>query len=81
VPEFNYNRNVFAFQDSELWNHIVFILEQNIDAEVNNALRGTNSGEGRIHACGRAEAMKDLLSALLDERKHALDDAKGDFIG
>ena len=81
MPDFKYNRSVFAFKDSELWDHIIFILEQNIEGEVNNALRASNSGESRIHSCGRAEAMKDLISALIDERKQALEEAKGDFIG
>jgi len=80
MADFNYRRNVFAFHQNEIWDHIVFILEQNIEAEVNNALRHSNSGESRIHACGRAEALKDILSALIDERKQALDEAKNAII-
>ena len=80
MADFNYRRNVFAFHENEIFDHVVFILEQNIEAEVNNALRHSNIGEGRIHACGRAEALKDILSAILDERKQALEEAKDTII-
>lgn len=80
MADFTYRRNVFAFHENEVFDHIVFILEQNIEAEVNNALRHSNSGESRVHACGRAEALKDILSAILDERKQALEEAKDTII-
>lgn len=80
MGNFNYNRAVFAFNESELWDNIIYILEQNAEAEVNNAIRMSTNGESRIHACGRAEALKDILSAIIDERKQALEEAKRDII-
>ncbi len=71
---FKYDNNVFAFtEENRLWDTILFIIKENIDAETSVAISHTSTGESRIHSCGRAESMKDLYEALVVERQNALE--------
>lgn len=74
MKDSEYRVSVFGFtQPNELWEHILYIVDLNIDAESNLALGVDVSGEQRIHACGRAQAWKDIKTLLLEERKKGLD--------
>jgi hypothetical protein len=69
----DYNISVFAFsQKNELWEHINYLIDINIEAETNLAIGTDLSGEQRIHACGRAESLKQFKNLLNEERKKAL---------
>jgi hypothetical protein len=56
--------------DSE-WNILSTIFDNAIDLEVSNAIRYDIPAEQRAHACGRAEALQDLLIVLKSERQEA----------
>lgn len=74
MKDTDYRVNVFGFtQPNELWEHILYIVDLNIDAEANLAIGVDVSGEQRIHACGRAQAWRDMKTLLLEERKKGLD--------
>jgi len=57
-------------EDSE-WNIVSTIFENAIELEVNNAIRYDIPADQRAHACGRAEAIQDLLIVLKSERQEA----------
>lgn len=70
----DYNVQVFGFTEkNELWEHILYIIDINIEAENSLATGVDVSGEQRVHACGRAQAWKDIKTLLKDERKKGLD--------
>jgi hypothetical protein len=74
MKDAEYRVSVFGFtQPNELWEHILYIVDINIEAESNVATGVDVSGEQRIHACGRAQAWKDIKTLLLEERKKGLD--------
>jgi hypothetical protein len=74
MKDSEYRVSVFGFtQPNELWEHILYIVDLNIEAESNVALGVDVSGEQRIHACGRAQGWKDIKTLLLEERKKGLD--------
>ena len=76
---FKYDNNVFAFTgENALWETVLFIIKENIDAETAVAISHTTTGESRIHSCGRAEAIKDLYEALVAERQAALERMRPD---
>lgn len=57
-------------EDSE-WNIVCTIFNNAIDLEVANAVRYDIPADQRAHACGRAEAIQDLLMVLKSERQEA----------
>ena len=70
----DYNLSVFAFtQKNDLWEHIQYLIDINIEAETNLAISTELSGEQRVHACGRAESLRQFKNLLNEERKKALD--------
>lgn len=74
MKDTDYNINVFGFtQKNELWEHIQYLIDINIEAEINLAVSTEVSGEQRIHACGRAESLKQFKNLLNEERKKAID--------
>jgi len=74
MKESEYRVSVFGFtQPNELWEHILYIVDINAEAESSVATGVEVSGEQRIHACGRAQAWKDIKTLLLEERKKGLD--------
>lgn len=81
MSQFNYDVKVFSFRDeNKLWDTIMFILKENIETETINAINVNTDGEKRVHACGRADALRDLHSALLSEREKALEMSKSEII-
>lgn len=81
MSQFNYDVKVFGFRDeNKLWDTIMFILKENIETETVNAINVNTDGERRIHSCGRADALRDLHSALLAEREKALEMSKAEII-
>jgi hypothetical protein len=81
MAKFDFNIKVFAFKDDELWNHIMFILDENIETEGDSAIGVNLTGELRVHACGRTEALKDLKRTLNEQRNTALELTKDEVIG
>ena len=70
----DYRIEVFGFtQQNELWEHIQYLIDINIEAETNLAISTELSGEQRVHACGRAESLRQFKNLLNEERKRALD--------
>ena len=70
----DYRIEVFGFtQQNELWEHIQYLIDINIEAETNLAISTELSGEQRVHACGRAESLRQFKNLLNEERKKALD--------
>lgn len=80
MSEFNYNQSVLGFENSEIWDTVIYILKQNIDTETADALNVNTTGEARIHACGRANALTDILILLQDERHNALQSRKNEIM-
>jgi len=72
MSEFKYDQATLGFDKNEVWDTIIFILKQNIDTETADALHVNTVGEARIHACGRASALTDVLNVLVAERQEAL---------
>lgn len=72
MKDTDYDINTFAFPErNAVWEHIMYIVDLNIKAEVEQAISPQLTGEARIHQCGRASAMSDFKNLLLDERKKA----------
>lgn len=77
MKDTDYRFEVFGFTEkNELWEHIMYIVDVNTEAESNIATGWEVSGEQRVHACGRAQAWKDMKTLLMAERKKALDARK-----
>jgi hypothetical protein len=72
MKDTDYNLNTFAFTEhNAVWEHIMYIVDLNIQAEVEQAISPIKQGEARIHQCGRASAITDFKNLLLEERKKA----------
>jgi hypothetical protein len=80
MPEFRYDQSVLGFENSEIWDTIIHVLKENIDSETADALNVNTTGEARIHACGRASALTDILIVLQDERHNALQKRRNEII-
>lgn len=80
MAEFKYDQSILGFDNSEIWDTVIFVLKQNIESETANAIDVNTSGEARIHACGRASALTDILILLQDERHNALQKRRNDII-
>jgi hypothetical protein len=63
--------NELAKIDDSEWNILTTIFDNAVDLEVTNAVRYDLVAEQRAHACGRAEAIQDLLMVLKSERQEA----------
>ena len=63
--------NELAKIDDSEWNILTTIFDNAVDLEVTNAVRYDIPAEQRAHACGRAEAIQDLLMVLKSERQEA----------
>lgn len=72
MKDTDYNLSTFAFQQpNAVWEHIMYIVDLNIQAEVEQALSAQLAGEARVYQCGRASAMQGFKELLLEERKKA----------
>jgi hypothetical protein len=68
----DYDISTFAFPEKNaVWEHIMFVLDLNIEAETERAISPDSVGENRIHQCGRADALRNFKALLLEERKKA----------
>lgn len=60
-----------AFDTNPVFDAVLAYLQINIESEVDRAISYSMEGEKRVHACGRAEALKDFKDALLDIQQQA----------
>jgi hypothetical protein len=80
MSQFNFDIKTFGFDKSDVWDHIMFVLSENSETEVSNALSVNLTSEQRSHACGRAEVLKDLIRTLNEQRSYALEIKKSEII-
>lgn len=65
-------RKSLGFEKNEVFDAVLAYLDASITAEVERAISYSIEGEKRVHACGRAEAIKDFKDLLLAEQSEAL---------
>ena len=65
------HKTTLSFDTNEVFDAVLAYLNGSIDAEVDRAISYSIEGEKRVHACGRAEALKDFRDLLLSEQKEA----------
>jgi hypothetical protein len=65
------HKRVLGFETNEVFDAVVAYLSASIEAEVDRAISYSTEGEKRIHACGRAEALKDFKDLILSEQQEA----------
>lgn len=72
MKDTDYDISTFAFPEKNaVWEHIMYIIDLNIQAETNRAISPDVTGEARVHQCGRANAISDFKNLLLEERRKA----------
>ena len=67
----NEHKRSLSFETNEVFEAIIAYLDAGIEAEVDRAISYATEGEKRIHACGRAEALKDFKDLLLIQQQEA----------
>ena len=68
----DYDISTFSFPEKNaVWEHIMYVLDLNIEAETERAISQDVVGENRIHQCGRADSLKGFKALLLEERRKA----------
>lgn len=65
------HKRVLSFENNEVFDAVMAYLSLSVDAEVDRAISYATEGEKRIHACGRAEALKDFKDLLLIQQQEA----------
>lgn len=65
------HKRVLSFETNEVFDAVLAYLSASIDAEVDRAISYSIEGEKRVHACGRAEALKDFKDLLLTQQQEA----------
>lgn len=65
------HKRVLSFESNEVFDAVMAYLSLSIEAEVDRAISYATEGEKRIHACGRAEALKDFKDLLLIQQQEA----------
>jgi hypothetical protein len=65
------HKRVLSFDQNEVFDAVLAYLNLSVDAEVDRAISYATEGEKRIHACGRAEALKDFKDLLLIQQQEA----------
>ena len=65
------HKRVLSFDQNEVFDAVLAYLSLSVDAEVDRAISYATEGEKRIHACGRAEALKDFKDLLLIQQQEA----------
>jgi hypothetical protein len=65
------HKRVLTFETNEVFDAVIAFLETSAEAEVDRAISYSIDGEKRIHACGRAESLKDFKDLLLTLQKEA----------
>jgi hypothetical protein len=65
------HKRVLSFESNEVFDAVLAYLSLSIEAEVDRAISYSTEGEKRIHACGRAESLKDFKELLLVQQQEA----------
>lgn len=65
------HKRVLSFETNEVFEAVIAYLNLSIEAEVDRAIAYSTEGEKRIHACGRAESLKDFKELLLVQQQEA----------
>lgn len=65
------HKRVLTFETNEVFDAVIAFLETSAEAEVDRAISYSIEGEKRIHACGRAESLKDFKDLLITLQKEA----------
>ena len=71
APDPNAIRRTLAFEKNEVFDSVIAYMDAAIAAEVDRAISYSIEGEKRVHACGRAEALRDFKDLLLSEQAEA----------
>lgn len=71
VKSIDEHKRVLSFDKNEVFDAVLAYLNLSVDAEVDRAISYATEGEKRIHACGRAEALKDFKDLLLIQQQEA----------
>jgi hypothetical protein len=65
------HKTALSFESNEVFEAVLAFLDASVDAEVDRAISFSIEGEKRVHACGRAEALKDFKDLLLVQQQEA----------
>jgi hypothetical protein len=65
------HKRVLSFDENEIFDAVLAYLDASIEAEVDRAIAYNTEGEKRIHACGRAESLKDFKDLILSQQLEA----------
>ena len=65
------HKRVLSFETNEVFDAVLAYLPYSIEAEVDRAISYSTEGEKRVHACGRAESLKDFKDLLLNQQQEA----------
>ena len=65
------HKRVLTFESNEVFDAVIAFLDVSAEAEVDRAISYSIEGEKRVHACGRAESLKDFKDLLLTLQKEA----------
>jgi hypothetical protein len=65
------HKTALSFESNEVFEAVLAFLDASVDAEVDRAISYSIEGEKRVHACGRAEALKDFKDLLLVQQQEA----------
>lgn len=65
------HKSSLSFETNEVFEAVLAFLNGSIEAEVDRAISYATEGEKRVHACGRAEALKDFKDLLLLQQQEA----------
>jgi hypothetical protein len=65
------HKRVLTFESNEVFDAVIAFLDVSAEAEVDRAISYNIEGEKRVHACGRAESLKDFKDLLLTLQKEA----------
>ena len=65
------HKTTLSFDTNEVFDAVMAYLDGSIEAEVDRAISYSIEGEKRVHACGRAEALKDFKDLLLQQQQEA----------
>lgn len=65
------HKRVLSFETNEVFDAVLAYLNASIEAEVDRAIAYSTEGEKRVHACGRAESLKDFKDLLLTQQQES----------
>jgi hypothetical protein len=65
------HKRVLSFEQNEVFDAVLAYLDASIEAEVDRAISYSTEGEKRIHACGRAESLKDFKDLIQTQQSEA----------